>query len=199
MGVPWRTQMAIVEECMMKISWVFGNATSLDPTVDIARMKNLGSSWGGWQTWRMCQTDNVICNDMEKAHELIRRNFQSSCNLYIPNSVYVALSKPDNVQVYNGEFKHDVDNREEIVAMHLVAQTSDIILLLGFDLSERTVNDDKLMKHKQHNYLSLIKQVMLDTNKQWVLLDHAQPPAGEFGKLPNLTNDTLENVLNTVF
>ena len=78
----------------MNIQWVLANDLVLDPTVDIVRMKRGGGFWGSWKTWRAYNTDNVICHDLTKAQELIKRAFQATCNFYIPNSAYTALNRP---------------------------------------------------------------------------------------------------------
>lgn len=180
----------------MNISWVLATGTQIDPTVEISRLKELGSFWGSWQTWRSCQTDNVVCYSQSKAAELVKRNFQSLCNLYIPNSVYLSLDRPTGVKIFEGDFVHDVDHHEDIVSMHLASVNSDIILLLGFDFGEHPKQEDRLAEHRAHNYRSLTKQVIVDHPLiQWVVIDHA----GEFRKdlqdLPNLGKDTLSNIL----
>ena len=98
----------------MNISWVLSDFVAADPTLDVADLKRLGSFWGSWRTWRAFQTDNVICHDQAKAAELIKREFQTKCNFYIPNLIYTNLNRPTGVNVYEGEFVHDVDHQEEI-------------------------------------------------------------------------------------
>jgi hypothetical protein len=53
----------------MNINFVLSNQAQIEPGIDIKKMKELGSFWGGWRTWRSCQTDNVICHDTTKAKE----------------------------------------------------------------------------------------------------------------------------------
>jgi hypothetical protein len=182
----------------MNINIVVANNTQIDPTVDITQLKNLGSIWGGWRTWRGCQTDNVVCHDLAKAKELIDRNFYLDCNFYISNSVYIELERPQTVKLYEGNFIHDVDNQEDIVAMHLAASTADIILLLGFDWTEPVKSEDRLIEHRAHNYRSLTRQVIVDNPKiQWVILDHSGQLRKDLADIPNLGTDTLENILKT--
>lgn len=182
----------------MNISFVLKNQTVFDPTVDILRLKDLGSFWGGWRTWRGCQTDNVVCHDLVKAKELIDRNFHQTCNLYIPNSVYVTLERPQGVKLYQGEFVHDLDDHEDIVAMHLAAATSDIVLLIGFNLQQPIKLEDRLAEHRANNYRNLMRQVILDNEKiQWVILDHPEDFRKDLNNLPNLGKDTLTNILQT--
>ena len=158
--------------------------------------KKLGAFWGSWRTWRACQTDNVLCHDQVKAAELIQREFQNLCNFYIPDSTHANLDRPIGVKVYGGEFVHDVSHQEEIVAMHLAASVSDIVLLLGFDFSESSKQDDRLLEHRLNNYRGLIKQAIVDNNQvQWVVLDHPLDFRNDLLELPNLTKDFLVNIL----
>jgi len=180
----------------MKISWVLNDTVTLDPTVDLARIKEIGPMWGSWRTWRGCQTDNVICNDVKKAEELVKRAFHSVCNFYIPNSSYVILERPVGIKIYEGEFLHDVDHQDEIVAMHLAAIDSDIVLLVGFDFSTREPLTDKLAQHRIQNYQGLTKQAMVSNPQvQWVIVDHPLPLRKDLLTLDNLTQDTLENII----
>ena len=114
----------------MNICWVLADSAVLDPTQDLEQLKQIGPFWGSWKTWRAYSTDNVICHDQIKANELLARAFQVTCNFYIPNQVYETLDQPKGVHVYQGDFTHDVEHREQIVAMHLAASRSDIVLLL---------------------------------------------------------------------
>ena len=180
----------------MNISWVLADSTDLDHKIELSTLKELGSLWGSWKTWRAYQTDNVICNSITKAEELIGREFHRTCNLYIPNSIYSTLNRPTGVKLYEGNFVHEVDNQEEIIAMHLASQINDIVLLLGFDFTEQEKNQDKLLEHRATNYRNLVKGVIKNTpNTQWVVIDHPNPLRSDLLELENLGTDSLENVL----
>jgi hypothetical protein len=182
----------------MNINWVLANDYVPDPTIDLARLRAFGAFWGGWQTWRALGTDNVICYDTAKARELIQRAFHATCNFYVPNSAYAMLDRPQGVHLYEGEFVHDLDNHEEIVALHLVAGVSDIVLLLGFDLSEPAKLPDRLQEHRALNYRNLFRQaVMSNSSVQWVMIDHNKEFRKDLQDLENLTQDTLDNVIAT--
>ena len=80
--------------------------------------------------------------------------------------------------------------------MHLAASVSDIVLLLGFDFSESSKQDDRLLEHRLNNYRGLIKQAIVDNNQvQWVVLDHPLDFRNDLLELPNLTKDFLVNIL----
>jgi hypothetical protein len=181
----------------MNIGWVLADAVVLDPTQDLTQLKNIGSFWGSWRTWRACATDNVICHDMKQADTLLTRQFQKQCNFYIPNDIYTALDRPPGVKLYEGKFVHDIDRQEEIVAMHLAAGYNNIVLLLGFDLRDKIKNSDKLVENRIQHHRNLTKQVIVSNpNTQWVLVDHPGKIGESFTSLDNLTNDSMASVIN---
>ena len=180
----------------MNISWVLADSVVIDPTQYIDALKNIGPFWGSWRTWRAYQTDNVICHDQTKAVELIKRNFQTQCNFYIPNAVYTSIERPSGVRLYEGEFVHDVIRQEEIVALHLAATTSDIVLLLGWDLTELRPDSDKLRAHQARHHRNLLRQAIIDYDQiQWAVVDHLGPLDPDLTNLDNLVTDTMQAVL----
>ena len=180
----------------MNINWVLADDLILDPTVNLTQLKDIGSLWGSWKTWRACQTDNVICHNAAKAQELMDSDFTNLCNFYISHALYSVLDAPPRVQVYGGDFMHDVDRQDEIVAMHLAAITSDIILLLGFNWQPKAPVTDPDVEIRIRNYRNLVQQAIVSNPKvQWVLVDAPGELIPELAKLDNLTHDTLTNVL----
>lgn len=180
----------------MNINWVLSDAIAVDPTVNFKQIHEIGSFWGSWRTWRTCQTDNVICHSLGDAHNLIQRNFQQQCNFYIPNANFQSLNRPRGVRLYEGDFVHDVDRQEEIVAMHLSASLCDIVLLLGFDFSEPTPNPDRLLEHRANHYRNLVNQAIKNNpTVQWIAVNHSGKLSPEIAKLEQFTTDTLENIL----
>ena len=180
----------------MKVCWVVADNTILDHTVDLEQLKNVGSVWGSWKTWRNCGTDNAICNEIGQARDLIKRGFQTKCNFYVPKSLFVDLDRPDNVKLYAGEFTFEIDCPEEVIALNLVASNFDIVLLLGFDWTEKPKLEDRLLEHRAHNYRLAIDNVITDNpDTQWVLVNHPGKVSKALSKKDNLTQDTLENVL----
>ena len=180
----------------MNISWIVANNLIPDPELDLNKLKEVGPFWGGWQTWRSCSTDNVICNDFDRAQSLLSRKFNEGCNFYIPNTIYQSLDHPTPIKLYDGTTDLDLENKEEIIAMHLSASQSDIILLLGFDWQPAVKNPDRLLEHRAQNYRNLVKQAIVEHNQvQWVLIDHPPKLMLELKNLPNLTQDTLSSVL----
>jgi hypothetical protein len=180
----------------MRINWIFADGYHLDPGRDPDQIKSIGPAWGSWRTWRSCGTDNVICHDFGKARELVSRAFHAVCNFYVPNKHFADLGRPIGARLYEGEFKHDLDHLEDIVAMHLVSTTSDIVLLVGFDLKPIPVDLDQHGLIKIKNYYGLVRSIIAaDPAVQWVLVDHSNSIDPVFGDLPNLTCDEFDNVL----
>lgn len=181
----------------MNIQWVLADNLILDPTADMTKMKEAGAFWGSWKTWRAYNTDNVICHDMQKAQELVKRAFQAVCNLYIPNSVYNKIDRPQSVKLYEGDFMgHDVYNQDEIVAMNLAGSVCEVVLLAGFDWSPKEENPDKNQAIRDRNYYGLIEQAIKSRpDVQWILVDHVGEIRPQLKQYTNLDKDSLENVL----
>jgi hypothetical protein len=187
----------MVKRVKEKISWVIADSVQLDPIQDIDDFKRIGPLWGSWRTWRSCKTDNVICHDQVKTAEFVQREFQHLCNFYIPESVNASLDRPGNVKVYGGEFVHDIIRPEEIVAMHLAASTSDIVLMLGWNLSALVDNPDRLLANQAQQHRNMIRQALLTYDAtQWVVVDHVGPLDPNLANLSNIVTDSLPNVLD---
>ncbi len=181
----------------MNISWVFAENYSLDPAIDLDRIKNTGPTWGSWRTWRSCGTDNVICHDINKTRELLKRAFQAVCNFHIPKSHFETLIKPLGVRLYDGEFNQETTGIEDIIAMHLAAQNSDIVLLVGFNLATPELSeDDRFQRHQILNRHGLIRGAISNyAQTQWVVVDHSADLDKAYQSLTNLTCDQMENVI----
>jgi len=180
----------------MRINWVVADSTVVAPDVDINVIKDIASIWGSWRTWRGCSTDNVVCNDAGKARELLKRNMNEMCNMYIPESMYAELDRPKSVRLFGGQFTFEVHNQDELIAMQLVSSQSDIVLLLGFDWTAKPISTDKLLAHQAHNYRRFVADaVQNNPDVQWVLVDHEGDIMPELANFDNLTQDTLENVI----
>ena len=179
----------------MRINWVVADCTALAVGVDVADLKDIAAIWGGWRTWRSWGTDNVICNDAVQARDLIKRRTNEQCNLYIPNAVYQQLDRPGSVRLYEGQFTFEIDNPDELIGIQLVSGQSDIVLLMGFDWTEKPVIEDRLAAHRAANYRRFVRDaISANPAVQWVLVDHPAAIAPELATLENLTQDSLENV-----
>ena len=180
----------------MNICWVLADNTVLDPTLDIVSLKDIGPIWGSWKTWRAYSTDNVVCHEQHQAVDLIKREFQNICNFYIHNDSYQFLNSPPNVKLYQGQFPDQINNPDEIIAMHLAASQNDVVLLIGFDWTKKSKLADRLQEHHAHVYRTLVKHTIQNNPQvQWVLVDHSLDLIADLAKLENLTQDTLSNIV----
>lgn len=195
MGLPRCLPVATLESRIMKISWVAAADYRLDPAIDVDQIKSVGPVWGSWQTWRSCNTDNVICHQQQKGRELLDRAFQAVCNFHIPRRLYESLGRPVGIRLYDGEFDQELDDIEDIVAMHLAAADSDIVLMLGFDWTLPKDVQDRFEQHKLTNRHGLMHGAIANQDRvQWVAIDcKSMDPS--YQNLPNLTCDKLQNAL----
>lgn len=179
----------------MKIGWVISEHIK-PKSVDIATIKSIAPTWGGCMVYESYAMDNVICHDFQQSKKMIRRNIQDSCNFYIPESNYASLSRPANVNFYNGEFKDEnINHRDEIVAMNITSQLYDVVLLLGFGFAKPKMKD-KLELHKVLAYQHNVKTIIADNHQvQFVLVNYRGKLSNEYNEIGNLTRDSLSNVL----
>ena len=180
----------------MRISWVVADGTVLDHDVNVEQLKDIGSIWGSYQTWRGCGTDNAVCSDAGHARNLLQREFQKLCNFYVPEDAYIDLDRPQGVKLFGGKFTFEIDHPDELIAMNLAASQNDIILLLGFDWTTKPKRADRLEEHRAQNYRSGVKHAIKDhPDVQWVLINHSELLIDDLNGLDNITVDTLPNVL----
>ena len=180
----------------MRVNWAVATGYNLDPAVNIDLIKSIGPLWGSWQTWRGCGTDNVICHSGAKARELLDRAFQAVCNFYLPRSEYEFLKRPVGVKLYEGSYQEQLEDIEDIIALHLCASSSDIVLLLGYDLGVIPDNLAKLDQHRMINRHGLIRSAIAGSSQtQWVVVDHPRDLDKAYQTLPNLTCDSMASVL----
>lgn len=180
----------------MRINWALADTYQLDPTVDIELIKSVGPTWGSWRTWRGCSTDNVVCHDSVKAHDLVKRAFQAVCNLYVPKKYYQELGRPMGIKLYDGDFDHDLDHAEDIITLHIASGMSDIVLMAGYDLGPLAETTDRFERHKLQNYHGMLHSLISQNGSvQYVLVDHDPELDKAYQNLPNLTCDVMANVL----
>ena len=126
---------------------------------------------------------------------MIGKQFGTICNFYVSNTVHQELNQPKRVRTYGGDFSHEVQEQDEIVAMHLAAAASDIVLLLGFDWTAKPLPEDTDKRLLRHNYINLVREAIAgNAQTQWVVIDHAGAIMPELAQLSNLTQDTMANV-----
>lgn len=180
----------------MKISWIVSYTHVWPADVGIEDIKNVGPIWSSWRAWRACHSDNVVCDDLGHARTLLVRAFQAVCNLHLPRRLYQDLTRPQGVRWYDGAYQEQVLCIDDIIAMHLSAQQSDVILLAGFDFGRSLSSGDAVQDHMTRNQKGLARQVILNNPLvQWVVLDHEPELDPAFVDITNLTCDSIQNAL----
>ena len=173
----------------LKISAVVDNNYISD-----LKVKDKVPVWGSVATWYHWKTDNVVSNRYSEAVGLLKRNFQQQCNLYIPQQLFADLQRPAGVRLFNGTDLDDIDQAEQIIAMHLIGNNNDIVLLLGFDLSDQNIAD-KYQNHLRKKYLNqFVVAVNAYPETQWVCVDHGPKIPKHLRELANLTFDSAKNI-----
>lgn len=179
----------------MRIGWVIFAGHQLESGAGINIIKNIGSTWGSWRTWRNCLTDNTICHDHAQCQNLLESGFEQRCNFYVPRSFYQTLTNAVGVKAYDGNFDKPIDNIEDIIAMHLCASGNDLVLLLGGDFGTPTIADEAQRQRTVDRH-GLLRGAALSWPKvQWVAIDHAMELAPAYQNLSNFTSDKMKNVL----
>ena len=173
----------------MKVNWIIGQETKTTIT-DSEMMKNIAPIWGSHTTWKQYKTDNSICNDITKAKDLIGKAFHAITNLYVPEDDFVELGRPVGLKLFGGQFKQtDFQYKDDIVALWLASVDADIVLLLGFDLSESL---DSIAR--KGYYQGIMHVITENSTTQYVLVDYNMDISTIFDGLDNLTQDSLEAV-----
>jgi glycyl-tRNA synthetase alpha subunit len=185
----------VIKGSSMKICWVISEQTEKKVT-EVDTLKGVAPTWGSCIIHSMYSVDNIVCTDLRQSKQLINYNVQDSSNFYLSADNYKTLGNPVNVKVYQGQFGDaNINNKDDIVALNVVMQSYDIILLLGFKFS-KSKSKDNLEKHKQKAYLHNIKTIITEnTDKQFVLVNYRGKLSNDFNVLENLTRDSLTNVL----
>jgi hypothetical protein len=179
----------------MKICWIISEHSKKKVTESSA-LKDVAPTWGSCSIYDTYEVDNIVCNDLKIAEQLTRRNVQSSSNFYLSADNHKTLGNPSGVNIYQGGFADtNINNKDDIVALNLVMQQYDIVLLLGFSFAKPKSKDD-LAKHKQEAYLHNIRTIIKENpEKQFVLVNYKGKLSKDFNELENLTRDSLSNVL----
>ena len=174
----------------MIINWVLADNFIVDPTINVDDLKRIGSFWGSWKTYRTGSTDNAICYDAIQSKSLIAGKFHDMCNFYVRQDAFGPADLPKNVRVFGGNFQHDVENTDEIIAIHLASASADIVLLYGFDWSE-----EALAKTSEHYRGLTLNALKSNPDTQYVFVDHTKDIHPKYAELDNVTKDVLANIL----
>ena len=182
----------------MNVVWIIGQEIKdgiIEPTV----ISDIGPSWGSYRTWQEYKTDNCVCNDLRDAKDLIKRGFNTVCNLYLPEVFYTELGRPANVQLFGGTFDNDnYPYKDDLVAINLGCLHADIVLMIGFDLSEITLAGTEYTDRANY-YLNIKGYIEKHPEKQFVLINNIKEISNVFDSLDNLNEDSVDSVKEILY
>lgn len=104
--------------------------------------------------------------------------------------------QPTVVRVFQATPYPNIVDVDDIIAMHLAAAHSDIVLMLGFDLCLNTGPIDAKTAKTLQEYHGLLRSLIVNTPEtQFVAIDLPQILSPPYQGIANLTCDTLQAVL----
>jgi len=183
----------------MKIAWLFSEQLSKTAKLDESAIKENAPTWGSCNILGQFPIDNIVCNNIKTVKALVDRNVQKQTNLFVPHKYIAQLGNPPNLKGFQGEFKDtNINNKDDIIGLNIVANMYDIILLVGFKFAKST-SKDKLVQHRQFAYIHNVQTIIKENpDKQFVLVNQKGKLNAEFEALENLTRDSLSNVLELI-
>mgnify|MGYP000533455583 CR=1 FL=1 len=87
-----------------------------------------------------------------------------------------------------------VSNKDDIVALNLVAPNNDIVLMSGFNFSPIDKNEPLQMLIREEYYFNVSELMKAHSTVQFVLVDYTHELATWARELPNLTIDGIDSV-----
>lgn len=183
----------------MKIAWLFSEQLSKTAKLNKSAIKENAPTWGSCNILNQFPIDNIICNNIKTVKTLVDREVQKQTNLFVPQKYISKLGNPPNLKGFQGEFKDtNINNKDDIIGLNVVANMYDIVLLVGFKFT-KPKSKDKLVQHKQFAYIHNVQAIIKENpNKQFVLVNQKGKLSAEFEALENLTRDSLSNVLELI-
>lgn len=183
----------------MEICWVVQSDYDPESGIGSARMKELCTVWGSYQSWRKCQTDNCVVEDFSEARRLIDRELNLKTNLWTHEENYDDLGRPEALSLHKITIDKTLQDKDDLVALALAGARYDLVMCIGFDISFHEEITDKLALHEHKRYLSAIANIVRGFDQtQFVFIDPPADPSENFAELPNITCDNIQNVLTLV-
>jgi len=178
----------------MKINWVLSKDIKKKLS-DAKVITKIAPSWGSYSTWQNYKTDNCISIDLNNTNELMKRGFNTVCNLWVPEELYKDLGRPQGLMLFGGTFENDdFPDKEDFIALTLATIKTDIVLMLGFNY--KSVSD----VNRKNYYLNVMRHIKDNPGTQFVLVNHKNKLSKMFtnkddSEIENLTMDSMKNVV----
>lgn len=179
----------------MRFNWVLSREFSTCEDQDWQRIQNCAPTWSGSGP-RQITAQNTICSNAAGCLQLLKSAAYQRTNLYVPHDFWQEQGQPAVVRVFQATPYPNIPDVDDIVALHLAAAHSDIVLMLGFDLCLKIGTIDAKTAKTLQEYHGLLRSLIVNTPEtQFVAIDQPQILAPSYQGIPNLTCDTLQAVL----
>lgn len=180
----------------MRFNWVLSHNFYTCNDQDWQRIQNCAPTWSALDDQRPLSVQNCVASDASVCLTAIKSEYYRTANLYVPYDFWSAHGRPSVVQVFQTTHYPKIQHLDDIVALHLAAANSDIVLLLGFDFELRVGPvDTRTAKHLQE-YHGLLRSCLVNNPlTQFVAVDHGPDFDTAYKNIANLTCDTLQAVL----
>jgi hypothetical protein len=179
----------------VRFNWVLSQAFSACEDQDWQRIQNCAPTWSGAGP-RQITAQNSICSNAAACLQLLKSAAYQRTNLYVPHDFWLEHGQPTVVRVFQATPYPNITDVDDIIALHLAAAHSDIVLMLGFDLCLNTGPIDGKTAKIMQDYHGLLRSLIVNTPEtQFVAIDQPQILSASYQGIANLTCDTLQAVL----
>lgn len=179
----------------MRFNWVLARGFATCDKHDWQRIQNSAPTWASTSP-RKITAQNSICSNAAECLQLLKSAAYQRTNLYVPHDFWQEHGQPTVVRVFQATPYPNITDVDDIIALHLAAANSDIVLMLGFDLVLNTGPMDAKTAKILQDYHGLLRSLIVNTPEtQFVAINQAQMLSPAYQGITNLTCDTLQAVL----
>lgn len=180
----------------MRFNWVLASQYTHCDDIDWQRIQNCAPTWAALDSKRKLSAQNSVCSSGTACLAALESAAFNSTNLYVPHDFWQQQGRPGNVRAFQGTPYPNIAGVDDIIALHLAAAHSDIVLMLGFDFCLNTGPVDRRTAKSLQEYHGLLRSLIVNTPEtQFVAIDQGQQLASPYQNIANLTCDTLQAVL----
>jgi hypothetical protein len=179
----------------MRINWALSHVFVTCDDLDWQRIQNCAPTWSGAGK-KAITAQNTICSDPATCLQLLKSAAYTRTNIYVPHDFWQAQGQPAVARVFQGTPYPNIANVDDIIALHLAAAHSDIVLMLGFDFCLKPGAIDAKTAKVMQDYHGLLRSLIVNSPEtQFVAIDQPEILSPSYQDIANLTCDTLQAVL----
>lgn len=179
----------------MRFNWVLAHRFLTCDLQDWQRIQDCAPTWSSTIP-RKITAQNSVCSNAAECQQLLKSAAYQHTNLYVPHDFWLEHGQPTVVRVFQATPYPNIKDVDDIIALHLAAAHSDIVLMLGFDLCLNTGPVDAKTAKTMRDYHGLLRSLIVNSPEaQFVAIDQPQMLSPSYQGIANLTCDTLQAVL----